>query len=98
MKKKLYLTVNAVALAFTAATPAAAQEAEQGTYGADIVVTAQKRDQRLLDVPVAVSAIGSDTLVSQNINSLKDYFSRVPGLQYGGPNTASLSIRGVTTG
>ena len=98
MKKKLYLTVNAVALAFTAATPAAAQEAEQGTYGADIVVTAQKRDHRLLDVPVAVSAIGSDTLVSQNINSLKDYFSRVPGLQYGGPNTASLSIRGVTTG
>jgi outer membrane receptor protein involved in Fe transport len=103
MKKHLWLSASAAALVFTASQSAVAQTADSGSADAsvsdaDIVVTAQKRDQRLLDVPVAVSAITSDTLISQNINSLKDYFSRVPGLQYGGQNTASLSIRGVTTG
>lgn len=109
MKTPLLLSVSVTAAVLAMNAPVAAQtsaaassdrpDARDGsTSEGDIVVTAQKRDQRLIDVPVAVSAIGSETLVSQNINTMRDYFSRVPGLQYGGPNAASLSIRGVTTG
>ena len=86
----------APAQAQTASSRTADEQA--GAAGDDIVVTAQKRNQRLIDVPVAVSAIDSESLVTQNINTLRDYFSRVPGLQYGGSTVASLSIRGVTTG
>lgn len=95
--------VAKIGLLSSIAIPAAAMAAEAedqpvADQSGVIVVTAQKRDERLIDVPVAVSAITSSTLVEQNINSLRDYFSRVPGLQYGGPNTSQLSIRGVTTG
>lgn len=99
MKTQLWLSASGIALMFAVSLPGAAQaEAVDDVFGDAIVVTAQKRDQRLLDVPVAVSAVGSDMLVTQNISTLRDYFSRVPGLQYGGSTTASLSIRGVTTG
>lgn len=88
----LALAGTSAAFAQTTTTPA------EGINGGDIVVTAQKRSQRLIDVPVAVSAIDSDSLATQNLNTLRDYFSRVPGLQYGGSSVASLSVRGVTTG
>src|ERR1700687_3561587 len=66
-----------------------------------IVVTAQKRSELLLDVPVPVTSIRADTLVDSNLLRLQDYYTRVPGLSvtpgdfHGSP---MLSIRGVTTG
>ncbi len=64
----------------------------------DIVVTAQKREQRLLDVPVPVTAVASDTLVKENLTTIRDYFARIPGLQYSGDRVQNLAIRGITTG
>jgi outer membrane receptor protein involved in Fe transport len=66
----------------------------------EIVVTAQKRVERLQDVPVPVTSIGADSLVSSNQLRLQDYYTRIPGLSLtpssrGGP---MLAIRGVTTG
>jgi len=63
-----------------------------------IIVTAQKRDQRLLDVPVPVSTVSSDTLIAQNLTNFQDYFVRIPGIQYGGTRVQYISIRGITTG
>jgi len=87
-----------------AVSPATAQPVSNGTGPADaaetgeIVVTAQKREQKLLDVPVAISAISTDTLINQNITSLSSYFSRVPGLQLAGARSSQISLRGITTG
>ena len=50
---------SALALS-TAATSAIAQDAGSGIV--DIIVTAQKREQNLQDVPVAVTAISADAL------------------------------------
>jgi iron complex outermembrane recepter protein len=67
----------------------------------EVVVTAQKRSENLRDVPVPVTAISADTLVSQNELRLQDYYTSIPGLSmtsgdsHGSPQ---LSIRGVTTG
>ena len=66
----------------------------------EILVTAEKRSERLQEVPVPVSVLSADTLVDSNQLRLEDYFSRVPGLNMT-PNVQSstiLSIRGVTTG
>ena len=64
----------------------------------DIVVTAQKREQRLLDVPVPITAIGGGDLLAQNQTRAQDFFSSVPGvnLQFQN-NRAQLAIRGITT-
>jgi len=63
-----------------------------------IVVTAQKREERLLDVPVPVTAVSAEDLAQKNLVQLKDVYNRIPGFQYGGPRAADLSLRGITTG
>jgi outer membrane receptor protein involved in Fe transport len=95
------LTLGAAGLAMVAAAPAWSQEAapEAGSDPNDeIVVTAQKREERLLDVPVPVTAVSSDTLVKQNLLEIRDYFTRIPSLQYSGDRVQNLSLRGITTG
>lgn len=79
------------------ATEAPAQAAEDGGIE-DIVVTAQRREERLQDVPVAVSALTADFITSNNVRTLQDLGAAVPGLvvtssvNYG---SAPLSIRGI---
>lgn len=67
----------------------------------EVIVTAQKRSEALQDVPVPVTAISADLLVSSNLLRVQDYYVRVPGLNmapgdfHGAPQ---LAVRGVTTG
>lgn len=97
---KHMISISAAVIALAASMPAVAQEAQPATDApaGDIIVTAQKRAERLIDVPVAISAISADTLTSQNINRLSEYFDRVPGLQYSNQRVSGLALRGVTTG
>src|SRR5262249_26236816 len=45
-----------------------------------VMVTAQKREERLQNVPLPVSVINGDTLASNSQFLLRDYYSTVPGL------------------
>jgi iron complex outermembrane receptor protein len=80
----------------TAVTSDPAAQQEDGLE--DIVVTAQRRDERLQDVPVAVSVVSGDFLVENQVRTLQDLSATVPGLvvtnsvNYG---SAPLSIRGI---
>ncbi|MBN8814310.1 MAG: TonB-dependent receptor [Sphingomonas sp.] len=71
------------ALAQTApAAPAANDTANaQDAAGADIVVTAQRRSQRLQDAPVAVTALSNEALDQFNISDTRDLMTVVPSLQ-----------------
>jgi outer membrane receptor protein involved in Fe transport len=68
----------------------------------EIVVTAQKKSERLLDVPVSVAAVSSDSLVQQNLVQFRDFYNRVPSVSLSGGGTEQrangVAIRGVTTG
>jgi len=46
----------------------------------EVVVTAQKREERLIDVPMSIVAIGSDELQQRELTSVSDLASAVPGL------------------
>lgn len=46
----------------------------------EIVVTAQKREQRLQDVPIAVSAISDLTIEKLDIKNIDDLYGRIPSL------------------
>lgn len=75
-------------------------EASQNTGGVgDIIVTAQRREQALSKVPLAVTAFSGDALESAGISSVSDLGSRVPNVQvnspFGGSNTPNFTIRGV---
>src|ERR1700722_1028484 len=66
----------------------------------EVVVTAQKRTERLQDVPTAITVLDASKLVDKNALSLDDYFRDVPGLTLwdNGDGLMKLVMRGVTTG
>ncbi|WP_404477470.1 TonB-dependent receptor [Novosphingobium sp. BL-52-GroH] len=66
----------------------------------EIVVTAQKRSERLLDTPQSVTALSSDQLDAIAARKFVDFADSVPGLQFTtqGAGTAQISMRGVTSG
>lgn len=64
-----------------AGTDATAPAATGTTDGEDIVVTATKREQTLLDTPVAVSVTSAGTIEQAQIRDLKDLQSVVPSLR-----------------
>ncbi|MPT47115.1 MAG: TonB-dependent receptor [Sphingobium sp.] len=78
----------------------AAQErnSSQATLG-DIIVTAQKRQQTLQDVPIAVSVLSSEALTAQHVNSVESLNTAVPNLVVTrSPFQPFVSIRGLGSG
>lgn len=62
----------------------------------EVIVTAQKREQSLQDVSVAVTAVTADDLLRRNIKNIEDLQSYVPGVTFGNDfSFAKLFIRGV---
>ncbi len=87
--------VSALALA---APPALAQTAPAAETGDEIVVTAQKRTERLQDVPISISVQSGDQLEQSGIGQFIALQSRVPNLSITDtPANASLFIRGIGT-
>jgi len=66
----------------------------------EVVVTAQKKSENLMDVPMPVSVLNADQLADNGQVLLRDYFTSVPGLSLtaGVHGTEFLSIRGISTG
>jgi iron complex outermembrane receptor protein len=60
----------------------------------DIIVTANKREERLQDVPISVAVVTGDQIVKQNVLEVTDLTRSTPSLNSAGPFGA-LSIRGV---
>jgi iron complex outermembrane receptor protein len=103
-------TFSTAALAQAAPTqpdlsqPIAPQSAEQGNpqdaESADIVVTAQKRAQRVQDVPIAVQVVTGEALTAQGVRQFTDLTRATPSLLIRPseqPVNNSLSIRGIGT-
>ena len=81
------------------------QNAEQsdtgrgGDNGDEILVTAQRRQERVIDVPISVAVVGSEQLNRQNVSSLFDLGQVTPALDIGQQNNVggAGSIRGIGT-
>ncbi|WP_372747490.1 TonB-dependent receptor [Litorivivens sp.] len=65
----------------------------------EVVVTAQKREQNLQDVPMAVSAVGRERIEASEINNIEDLAKIVPSLRFTADAyiNSSVNIRGVGT-
>ena len=85
-------------LSLFAATQATAQTASDAMLE-EVVVTAQRREERLQDVPAAITSLSGEDLSRQNLLGNADLAAKVPGLSLDvqGPGESTLSIRGVGT-
>ena len=102
---RIVSTGLAAALLGCVSTGALAQAVVEGApartadTAGDIVVTAQKREQRIEDVPVTVTALTGQRLSDIGINSLSEAAMFVPGLQIQeqSANNPGIVIRGITS-
>lgn len=88
------------AVAFLAAglpCVALAQE-PSGAALEEIVVTATKRESRLQDVPVAISALTAEDILARGFTQYADYLSSLPGVYFedAGPGVSQIRIRGLS--
>ena len=100
MRGKLTLLagVCAGAIAFPAyAQTTAAADAEAPSDGTEIIVTAQRTNQKLQDVPIAISAFNSEALERQQIKNASDLQLTLPNVTFtkGNFTGSSFTIRGI---
>lgn len=83
-----------------ASVTAQAQNVENAGVLEEIVVTAQKREQRLQDVAVAVQVLGNQQLEDLNINGFEDYIQYLPAVNFSTnrPGISQVYIRGIVSG
>jgi len=115
MTKAIFLATAGLA-ALATAQPAFAQAgapaqtaaaAEDDLAPAEIVVTARKREENLIDVPLAITAVTDEQLDRANIDDVSDLAMQTPGLSFrqafgrtgagqGGDGNSRPSIRGMS--
>lgn len=102
------LTAGLLASASFASVPALAQAAAQEpaaigaveeASGNDIIVTAQKIEQRAQDVPITISAVTGGRIAELGVSDLDELSYYVPGLniQEQSANNPGVVIRGITS-
>jgi outer membrane receptor protein involved in Fe transport len=80
---------------------ASSGEESEGVKLEEVVVTAQKRKERLQDVPISVAVLSGKELEAANVVSVTDALGTVPGLslaQDGQSGGSTVTIRGVAPG
>jgi iron complex outermembrane receptor protein len=99
----LALTVAFVVSAGLYVAPAIAQEDEMVLE--EVIVTAQRREQSVMDVPISITAFSAAAIEANMIQNVEDYFARAPNLtisdgatRSGNVSTSSqgLAIRGIS--
>ncbi len=97
IERKLLTVSSAVVMILAAAAAAQAQEASPTRLG-EVLVTAQKRTENMLDVPVSISVVDGSRLEKGGSTQLTDYSAYVPGMQVdsnGTPGQTTVSLRGI---
>ena len=75
-----------------------ATEASGVSYAAEVVVTAQKRQERVQDVPVAVTVVSAAQLEREQVTQLSDLARTAPSLEFGAPGGISPGGGGIIRG
>ncbi|MBF9151924.1 TonB-dependent receptor [Novosphingobium jiangmenense] len=99
-KTRLVQSASVAAIALFSSVPAFAeaadeQAAEAAAAPGEIIVTAQRRSENVLKVPVSVTVVGAEQLIQRGANDLSAVTRLAPSLQVQQDNT--FSVRGVGT-
>ena len=107
--RKRSLTATTVLASVAIARGAAAQQvaategdtggADQGTLS-EVVVSSQRRDENLQNVPISIQALSADVLDQHQAVSFDDYVKLLPSVSFQafGPGQSQLFFRGISTG
>ena len=99
MNRSIYLIgISTIALATPMAHAQKQPDAAEADAIPDIVVTAQKRAERLQDVPIAVNVATAEQIENSGVKEVTELQTIVPGLNVSVANgSLQLSLRGIAT-
>ncbi len=101
LRTSLSCAVAAV-LASVASTPALAQANDAAAVNElaieSVVVTARRREESLQDVPVAITALTADQLLTQNVRTLEDMTAYAPNIKIAAGRATSSTINAYIRG
>ncbi|WP_082849791.1 TonB-dependent receptor [Halioglobus sp. HI00S01] len=84
-------SVMAAAITAMCVTPATVMA--QGAALEEVIVTAEKREQSLQDVPISIVALNSEALANQGIDELDDLSTNIPNLYVNNFNNDPVAVR-----
>ncbi|MEO5706408.1 MAG: TonB-dependent receptor [Alteraurantiacibacter sp.] len=101
--RKFSLVAGLLGSTMLAGTPVLAQDTATAEAPADnvIVVTSQRREQDLQDVPISVQVLGNEQLENLQVSDFEDYVKFLPSVStqnFGGPFSQLVYMRGVASG
>lgn len=98
--RSVYARAPLTSALLTCMSVAMAQQQPGSGVLEEIVVTAQKRTENLQDVPLSITALGTEQLEAYNVDSFGDYVKFLPSVAYTslGPGFALVYMRGVASG
>jgi iron complex outermembrane recepter protein len=100
LRNRTVLLLASTAIALPSAAFAQDAPADEDSADPEIVVTAQRREERLRDVPISITALGSAKLEEANVSSFEDYAKLLPSVSFQsfGPSQSQIFFRGVSSG
>ena len=98
----LLASASFAAPAFAQSAPPADTQAAPADDSNEIVVTANKREENMQNVPISIQAIGTKKLDQLNISNFAQYTQLLPSVSFqalgGTPGTNVVYMRGVASG
>lgn len=95
--RNILKSASLAALCWAMAAPAFAQDSSDRTEVGEVLVTARKREERLADIPVAATALGSEELKDiGGLANAQQLLAQVPGVNFANTSnalTSDVSIR-----
>ncbi|MEE4318000.1 MAG: TonB-dependent receptor [Erythrobacter sp.] len=93
------MTTGLAAAPHAALAQDAADNADEQASGNQIIVTAQKIEQRAVDVPITISAVSGERIRELGVTDLDELSNYIPGLniQEQSANNPGIVIRGITS-
>ena len=95
---RIGISLSVLALGLSAGSAQAQTSNDAEPDASDIVVTAQKREQKLQDVGIAVSVLSEKDIQNRSISSAIDVVSAIPNLKYNAYSSSQVvfNMRGVS--
>jgi len=94
------LAAGPLAAALSMVAPQVVAQTNDGSVLENVIVTAQKRQENLQDVPLSITALGTQKLEELHVTDFDDYAKFLPSLSYTsfGPGFQRVFFRGVSSG
>ncbi len=98
-KNYVYRSLTALGTVLLSVNSGQAQESVVTSGLQEIVVTAQRRSESIQNVPISITAVGSEMIERSKMEGIEDYFSVTPNVSFqsnGSRDRKEPSIRGIS--